>query len=238
MSRRLCLLGDSIAKGIVYDSARGRYVFGRDTFLKHFCRENGFELLDHAKFGCTIPKGRRIAETCADEFSGCNAVLTMFGGNDCDYDWSSVAADPDGPQQCKTPPAEFRAGYLSLISFIREHGGRPVMLGMIPVMGRIYFRWITRTNSADAIGRFLHQPEHIEHWNEMYNLMLCSIAKRTGVHLVDTRSPLLSRPDSDALYCDDGIHLTEKGQLFLWSSCADDLRSALTHPGGTLASPT
>lgn len=42
MHEELILLGDSVAKGVVYDAGSHRYVYTSYSFLRLFCEEHGF----------------------------------------------------------------------------------------------------------------------------------------------------------------------------------------------------
>lgn len=230
MSEEICLIGDSVAKGVLYDAEAGRYVHGACSFVRQFCDAEHLPLNDHAKFGCTLAKAQKIAERYEETFAGSRATILMLGGNDCDYDWAAVAADPKPDRACNTPPDSFVPGYISLIERIKKNGGHPVLLSMVPVLSRRYYGWITARNGEAGIRDFLLYPEHIEHWNEMYNLSLYGISKQCGVPLIDVRSPLLARRDIGAFYCPDGIHPNRAGHDLLYRSCAEALRQAVEEP--------
>ena len=72
--------------------------------------------------GCTVTKGlsimRRDIETGVDS----EAALLEFGGNDCDYDWPAVAADPMADHQPKTPLALFTEQLREMIALTRQKG--------------------------------------------------------------------------------------------------------------------
>lgn len=227
MSQSICLFGDSVAKGIGYDEASQRYIHTDHSFLRLFCAAQGLELLDHARFGCTLAKAQRLAETHWKDASESQATFFMLGGNDCDYDWAAVAQDPNPDRPCSTPMDSFLEGYLDLLARIKMNGGHPVLLSMVPVVSRKYYAWITARHGEAGIRQFLLFPEHIEHWNERYNLALYQIAGQSGVPLIDLRSPLLARKDIGDFYCPDGIHPNQAGHTLLFKACQGSLLHVL-----------
>ena len=227
MSDKIVLFGDSVAKGIVYDRESRRYVWGECSFIRSFCREHGYTLSDHSQFGCHLEKAFRLLKRHSADLADSRAVLVMLGGNDCNFDWPRVAENPDGQHECTTPPEQFHREYIRFLEEIRRLGGKPVMLDMAPVLGRRYYRWITRECDPDGIMQFLGCPERIEHWNEMYNLILQKIAMETGTPLVDVRGALLASRELENYYCPDGIHPDAEGHQAIFSRRDSDLYEAV-----------
>lgn len=52
---KLYVFGDSIAKGVIYDEEKGRYVYTPNSFLKLFEAKTGITIKNDSKFGCTAP---------------------------------------------------------------------------------------------------------------------------------------------------------------------------------------
>ena len=210
--KKLCLFGDSVGKGVIYDSAKKKYVYSALSFVKRLCAAGAAEIENHAKFGCTVEKGLELLEKNARSIPEYDGVLLEFGGNDCDFDWAAVAADADAVHVCNVPPSRFGALYASMIRRVRELGCEPVVVSITPVDAQKYCRWISRANDGAAILRFLGSPERIARWNERYNQIVLSLAADCGVRRVlDIRSPLLEQKDYSGCFCEDGIHPNEKG---------------------------
>ena len=57
----LCVFGDSIMKGVIFDAIRGKYIYLEKTaFLNILGRYNSSVRVDNfAKFGCTITTGQK-----------------------------------------------------------------------------------------------------------------------------------------------------------------------------------
>ena len=59
--REACVFGDSIARGVILDD-QGSYKPLKDCFASLAAEELGVALINKARFGCTIAKGREIIE--------------------------------------------------------------------------------------------------------------------------------------------------------------------------------
>ena len=58
----ICVLGDSISKGIVFDDLKERYAVLNDNFISLLQREFGTKIKNFASFGATFTIGLRIFE--------------------------------------------------------------------------------------------------------------------------------------------------------------------------------
>ena len=64
MPIKVCILGDSVAKGVVLDDARGRYIFAKESAARLFAQDGGMEVDNLASFGCTVTKGEEMLQKC------------------------------------------------------------------------------------------------------------------------------------------------------------------------------
>lgn len=215
MKMKICLFGDSVGKGVVFDTERGRYIPCHDSFTKILESKYNIEIDNHCKFGCTVVKGEEVVAQRAEKLSAYDYVILQYGSNDSDFDWKSVAETPAERHDCNTTMSVFRGTYRRIIEFIRKCGGNPVMLNLAPVDSVKYYRWISKTNDGDAIARFLGSATRIEHWNEVYNNAVWNIASSNGVPVLDIRSPILYERDFSDFFCDDGIHPNAKGHKLI-----------------------
>ena len=151
----------------------------RDSYSK----VSGVIVKNYASFGCTLGKGWRILRRHLGELSGYDRVILEFGGNDCDFDWAQVSADPTADHHPKTPLAEFEASYAALVQEVRAQGGHPVLITLPPLDAPRYFRWISRDLEADRIMTFLGDVERIYRWQEMYSMAVCRVAPVSYTHL-------------------------------------------------------
>ena len=143
--KKLMIFGDSIIKGVTYSGQS-----------YHLCQNHDFDTIaaqgvtveNYARMGATIDAGlkqidRRLAP-CAED----TTVLFCFGGNDCDYDWKAISADPDGEHLPHTPSERFIDGYCTAIRKARQAGARVAMTSLPPLEQSRYFSFITKGLSA------------------------------------------------------------------------------------------
>ena len=215
--------GDSILKGVVLEN--GKYVVNR-SWEQGLSERFGIKIRNRSRFGCTISKAmaaiRRDCETPCEEDE--YAVLE-FGGNDCDYDWAAIAAEPDRKYDCKTPPEQFLACYREAIALLRAGGRRPVVLTLPPIHSERYLRFICRGGlSRRDIVHWLGDVEAISRWQAMYSAMAEEIAREERTKLIDLRTDFPR--DAAALerfLCADGIHPSRAGQGLIYQTLCNSV---------------
>jgi len=216
MNQGICILGDSIAKGVLFDAQRNRYAIAKENLGKQLIQVIGCSVTNLSKFGCTVTDGLARFEKQKDAIQDCKTVLMNFGGNDCDFFWKEISVAPDELHESKTPAGVFELTYLKLIDSVRKCGFTPVLLNLPPVDHTRYFTWISRELNADGILKWLGgTSEFIYRWHEQYNVAVHKIAQTANVKLIDIRSAFLEKRD----YCDylsvDGIHPNEQGHSMI-----------------------
>lgn len=226
MSYSVCLFGDSVAKGVIFDSIRRKYRVIKDCFAASMETQEHLRVTNYSKFGCTITKGRELLERHAAELSSYDFVVFEFGGNDCDFDWHAIEENPDGEHLAKTPIAVFEEEYRKAVRFTRENGGTPVLLSLPPIDAHRYFNWFTQGENAENILRWLGDIDRIYRWHEMYNLAVCRVAMEEHVLLLDISSRFLERSHYEELLCEDGIHPNEKGHELIFASLREAAEKA------------
>mgnify|MGYP000265047753 CR=1 FL=1 len=213
--KSICGFGDSIMRGVVFDSIRGKYTFLKNSFANLLGISSGIKVVNYAKFGCTIRTGREILEKNVAKLPEYNYTVLEFGGNDCDFDWAAVSENPDGNHQPKTPVDEFEKIYSEVIDTVKENGSKPVLLSLPPLNAGRYFSWITKGLNAENILHWLGDVEMIYRWHEMYNLVVVRLASIKKIPLIDIRKAFLETRNYLNLYCEDGIHPNEKGHALI-----------------------
>ncbi len=217
------IYGDSILKGILLED--GRYVVNHEM-EDSISRSCGLTILNRSRFGCTIQKAMdRIRRDSASRADGKEIAVLEFGGNDCDYDWSDVAARPEEKHLCRTPPSDFEARYREAVSLIRNGGRIPVAVSLPPIHAERYLRYICRDGlSRSRILRWLGDVEAISRWQASYSDRIRRMAEEERIFLLDLRSAFLhSGRRAEDLLCEDGIHPSRLGQ----SVIADAVRLCL-----------
>ena len=226
MPIKVCILGDSVAKGVVLDDARGRYIFAKESAARLFAQDGGMEVDNLASFGCTVTKGEEMLQKCGPRIGDYDYTVLEFGGYDCDFDWKSVSDDPEASHICKTPLETFKQKYARMLETIKRFGGKPVVLNLPPIDSGRYFRWISRNLSPSRILRFLKEVGFIGRWQEMFNIAAVQVASAAGVPVIDIRSAFLAQPDFRSYLCADGIHPNEAGQKLIYGAIRRQLPSA------------
>ena len=144
MSPNFCILGDSIAQGVLFDAQRNRYAIAKENLGKKITQACGYSVTNLSKFGSTVTDGLARFEKQKDALQDCKTVLMNFGGNDSDFLWQEISATPDQPHKPKTSIDIFEQTDLKLIERARKRGLTPILLNLPPVDHARYFAWISR----------------------------------------------------------------------------------------------
>ena len=227
MANPICIIGDSITGGVVYLSDLEKYTHWKDSFVNLLGASLDSEVKNHSKFGCTSSAALKRLERYAKVISACPTTLVRLGGNDSDFNWPAVAAEPEAPHDCNTPMEKFKEYYNKVLDGIQALGSKPVVINLIPVYGQRYFDWFSRKCDPKARRRFLGTTDSIEHWNEMYNLAVMRIAARRGVPMLDVRSAFLQKRNFDGLFSEDGIHPSPEGHRRMFEYVLPQTREIL-----------
>lgn len=163
MAEPICIIGDSITGGVVYLSDSAKYTHWKDSFVNLLGASLDTEMKNHSKFGCTSGAALKRLERYSKDIAACPNTLVMLGGNDSDFNWPAVAAEPEAPHDCNTPMARFTEYYNKVLDGIQALGSKPVVINLIPVYGRRYFEWFSRKLDPKALMRFLGTTNSIEH---------------------------------------------------------------------------
>ena len=91
---RAYVYGDSLLKATVPDEAM-RYHFHLAEVMARYPTER-LEVVNRAKMGSTISKGLSLVAHDVQRGMDARWALVAYGGNDSDFDWASIAADPEG----------------------------------------------------------------------------------------------------------------------------------------------
>ena len=201
---RAYIYGDSLLKATVPDAAM-RYHFHLSEVMAQYPTER-LEVVNRAKMGSTISKG---------------LSLVAYGGNDSDFDWASIAADPEGDHRPRTELPEFLSKLKQTVTELARVGVQPVLMTLPPIDGARYLDYICRGGlSRDSIMRWLGDVGCIYRYQELYSDTVASFAMREGLPLIDVRRRFLPQRDLPELISADGIHLTMPGYRQLFDTLA------------------
>jgi len=223
MTCRIELFGDSILKGVVLDDAL-RYQVSDVLQLDRLGADLGVSLENRSRFGCTSEKGFALLERCLSRGDRPDAVVLGYGGNDADFDWAAVAAEPEAQHIPHTPLPHFAALYRDAIARLRALQIEPILISLPPVCAGRYFRWITRSGLDGArILQWLGDVEAIYRYQEQYSRILEQLARDCGCRIMDLRGALLQNRRLEDDYCIDGIHPNSAGQAVIRGALAQTL---------------
>lgn len=213
---QFCVFGDSIAKGVVFDAVKKKYVVAKNCCVNLFQSATGFLVKNYSRFGSTVLKGKELLLKYLPELPSYNCVVLEFGGNDCDFRWNEIAAHPDAKHRPNVDLSVFEQEYGDLIDKIKEQGAQPVLLNLPPLHVQRFFETISKDLDADAILYWLSgDPSFTYRWQEMYSLAVCRLAMEKQVPLIDIRRAFLEKIHYEAYLCEDGMHPTEQGQQLI-----------------------
>lgn len=225
---KICAFGDSVMKGtILHSTSPLEYSLPATSFTDTASDKLGVRIDNFARFGSTLRTGEKMLIRHMAGLKQYDYTLLKFGGNDCDYYWSAIAAEPDRLHYPNTPITEFLLSYEKLMDRVRQLGSKPVVLTLAPVEPVKYFRHITREfpdAGRENVLRWLGgTPDFIREWHEMYNLQLMGMAARLGVPAIDITSCFYRTPGYSALMCEDGAHPNEEGQALMAEALTEGL---------------
>ena len=219
----ICVFGDSIGKGIIFQHETSRYKAIKMNVEKILGRE-GINIKNYSMFGCTVSKCLSVVKRHAVELIGYKNVFLEVGGNDCDFNWQEIADNPQKEHLSKTPIGEFRRLYGNLIEEICGNGGNPIMLNLPPLDPNRYFNWISKGLNKNNILKWLGDINMIYRWQEMYNVEVMLLATKMGVPIIDIRSAFLKYNTYNDFLCSDGIHPNNAGYELIYKTIGEQYR--------------
>ena len=210
--------GDSIAKGVVFDEARGRYAICRDTCLLKLSREAGVPVENYSVMGQTSDAG--LERMRVGGLAPGRVAVIEYGGNDCDLDWRAVSEHPERMQYGKVPLERFVQNLTEMVRRAREADMLPVLVTPPPLVAQRYFDWVRRGLNGENILKYLGDVDHIYRWQENYADHVRALAEKLNVRLIDIRSRMLEGGRLEELMCLDGIHPNAQGHELIYRTVA------------------
>lgn len=212
----ILIWGDSVFKGVIFDSARERYALLKDSAVQLLQSLLPLPIVNRSQMGRTAPEAMRLLHEQKPEAIRGRVVVLEFGGNDCDYNWAKVAENPEAPHQPNTPVEQFTDALYRMVARVRDCGGRPVLSTLPPLDADRYLSWITRNGlSKENILRFIGKAEHIYRWQEYYSTLILRVAADTLCDCVPIREAFLEKVRGEDVLCQDGIHPNAAGHRII-----------------------
>ncbi len=210
------IYGDSILKGVLYRN--GKYEINH-CWESMFTASFAVSVLNRSRFGNTIQKALPgLKRFCTEPAPEAQLVLLELGGNDCDYDWASVAAAPEARHLCKTPVEIFISSYREAVTLLRQSGRIPVAVTLPPIHPERYLQFIcSKGLSRDRIMAWLGCVDEISRWQATYSSLVFQLAREEQIALVDLRQGYPKDSSAlDKLIGCDGIHPSVCGQSLIY----------------------
>jgi acyl-CoA thioesterase I len=212
IGKKIGVWGDSILKGVVFDEIRGSYQLLDDSCANLVSRNLGLDILNKSRFGCTIDKGIAHLEKALENKMDCDYILLEYGGNDCDFDWPAVAAQPGLPHLPRTPLKLFNEKLQYVVDLVRRSRIEPVLMSLPPISGEGYLEFLVRKGlDRGALLRFLGDAQQIYRFQESYSLSITRLASHCQCLYAPVREAFLAHRNCPSLICADGIHPNEAG---------------------------
>jgi len=212
----ICVFGDSVAKGVVFDETKNRYSFLKENFIALVQAATAVQFKNYAKFGCTASKGEEIMEKETGKLTEYSYTILEFGGNDCDMNWAAISESPDEIHDPQVPLDKFRECYVTMIRKTIEAGSHPILLSLPPLDPIRFFDWISKDLNRQNIMKFLgNDVNNIYKWHAAYNDMVFTLADEYGLPVVDIRKEFLDRINYSGLLCIDGMHPNQEGHRLI-----------------------
>ena len=223
---RAYVYGDSLLKATVPDDAM-RYHFHLSEVMAQYPTER-LEVVNRAKMGSTITKGLSLVEHDVQRGMDARWALVAYGGNDSDFDWADIAADPEREHKPRTELPEFLAKLKQTVAELLAAGVQPVLMTLPPIDGARYLDYICSGGlDRQRILHWLGDVGRIYRHQELYSDTVASFAMSEGLPLIDVRRRFLPLRELPQLIAADGIHLTMQGYRQLFDTLAQWVRSQL-----------
>lgn len=210
---QVALWGDSIGRGIAYDTTRGRYAVMTDHFDRLLAREGSLRIDNHSRFGATIVEG--LDDFLAAGDLTASIVAMEYGGNDCNMPWADIANNPNINHLAKVELPVFEEKLAAFVHAVRDRGLRPLLVTPPPLDAQRFVAWVSQGLDAHNILTFLGDVEHVYRWQERYSIAVRRVADTLACSRFDLRDAFLEARDMPSLYSEDGMHPNEKGHRLI-----------------------
>ncbi len=217
IKNKIGVWGDSVLKGVIFDEIRGTYQLLAESVGNLITKTLGLNIVNRSRFGSTVDKGRVTLEQSLERGLDCDYVLLEYGGNDCDFDWAAVSADPDRAHLPNTPLPEFKEQLQAMIDLLRTNKIEPMMMSLPPIHSEKYLNFFVEKGSLNRqnVMRFLGDSEQIYRHHESYSLEVTKMAINNKCLYIPMRESFLAAKNSPDLLCIDGVHPNKAGHKLM-----------------------
>ena len=220
--REVAIWGDSLARGVVWNEQRNRHTLAARTAAEVAGERLGVNVINRARFGFTAPRGLQTLKKDLAEGFACDSAVLEFGGNDCNFDWAAISAEPEKQHDPQTLPDAFTAALSQMIDRLKKVRIRPLLMTLPPIDAERYFRFLVgdRLNPASIL-KWLGDVQQIYRFQELYSSLIEQVARVKGCALLNVRRECLKNHRMSTFLCADGLHLNENGQRYVGEMIAE-----------------
>ena len=235
----ITVFGDSIPKGLYLEGGKVARIEKNAVTL--VSDQFGLDIENFSVYGQTL---KRCFDKCyfqrwlQENQTRHKVPVISLGGNDSDYDWADVAADPLAEHQPVTPLSEFEDLLDKLMGLFKKECTFPVFTLLPPIDSQRYFQnVISRRADGKKVLTFLHGDlSNIARHQECYSNAILRKAAEHGCRCIDIRTPLLWQRDCLSFLAEDGVHPNAKGHAVIADAVSAFIRANYPFLGRVCAS--
>lgn len=213
---KITIFGDSVPKGVFIDS--GKIIKIDKNAINYIDEHFDIQIDNKSVFGQTLK--RVYDKGLIDNYLNTinpndkNTLIISLGGNDCDFDWKSVAENPDIYHTSRTNIEEFTFCLEDIIKKVSKHNVHLIFTNLFPIDSKRYFdNIITKSYNRENILKFLNNDiSNLSRHQECYNDIILKIASKYEIEVMDIRSQFLLNTHFLENISLDGIHPNAEGQ--------------------------
>lgn len=219
---KITVFGDSIPRGIVLKENKLQTI--QSGVVDLVAKKLNLEIQNLSRFGQTLKRlcEKNIFENYLSELSKCNGVekniaVIAIGGNDCDFDWQTVAETPTFPHEPHTPLAEFEELLDSTVGSLKQNNIEVILFTIPPIDSKKFFENVIskKADGKKVLEFFNGDISNISRRQESYNLAIIKCAMKNRCTLIDIRTRLLINRSFLSFMCEDGVHPNEEGHKIM-----------------------
>lgn len=221
------VLGDSILKGIQLNPDTEKYLVKNEIDEAGLAQRWGLKIHNGSRFGCTAEKGGRLLDRMLERGLACDAVVMDFGGNDCDFKWTEIAAMPEAPHPPAYSVEKFLEIYRGMVRKLKAHHILPVLTTLPPLEPWRFLNWWCRGADEEAVIQWMGGSVcNVYAHQEKYSRAVELLAREEQVPVVDIREKFLEYGRLDETICMDGTHPNSAGQKLITAAFDDFMKKA------------
>ena len=208
-------------KGIVLNASQigegtVKYIISDQGFVNRVGNSGVLNIRNLSRFGSTILGGLNNFDRHLREIRPGDRVVLEFGGNDCNFDWKAISANPMAVHKPEVSLSQFHNLYVRLIEKIRAAGAIPILLSLPALLPQRFLDFVSKGLNKDNILKWLgNDVNYISNWHEQYNLEVFKLASQFHVEVIDITSIFLEQRALGDFYCADGMHPNEAGHALI-----------------------